>query len=129
MSRVVRGVAALLGAAIALAVVTARTATTTVPPSKLGSIVRTAPPNDLKPVDCAAITVVWLLARTGTVQGTSQAELILAGPGVDIIDGSAGDDCILAGGGADIIDGGAGYDVCIGGPGIDTYVGCEEEIS
>lgn len=87
-------------------------------------------PNTLKPSSCSAISLTQKRSGSGTINGNANAELIVAGSGVDVIDGAGGNDCILAGGGDDLnIRGGGGTDVCIGGPGTDTFhPSCETRI-
>lgn len=80
-------------------------------------------PNDLKPVECAGITVTALVAGSGTVDGSSVAELVIGSAAADTLTGGGGDDCLLAGGGADTIEGGQGNDVMMGGAGDDTLQG------
>ena len=93
---------------------------------------------DLKPSDCAGLTLTNLVTGSGTIQGTNAADLILGSAGADIIRGGNGDDCIVGGGGDDdlrgmggndvllgqggddVLDGGPFTDVCDGGSGTDT---------
>jgi hemolysin type calcium-binding protein/peptidase S24-like protein len=109
-----------------LAVVTsALTARILVPETKLDVITRPARANDLKPTACVGIDLQRLVVGSGTVQGSTANELILASPTSDRVLGRGGDDCLVAGGGNDVLTGGAGNDVCLGGPGTDAYSGCE----
>jgi Ca2+-binding RTX toxin-like protein len=127
-----KNVSAALAAAFALALpASAFAAPVSVPVTRLSRTVLLITPNDLKPPECASVTVTKLLVVTGTggsVTGTSAAELILGGPNPDTLSGAAGDDCLLGGDGVDILDGGAGTDVCVGGPGLDVFIGCETAI-
>lgn len=107
---------------------TALTASNSVPASRAGVDVRTIGPNDLKPANCAALTLNALVTGSGTVSGTNAAELILASSGIDIVSGGNGRDCILGGAGGDTIDGGAGNDVCLGGPDTDVFLNCETQV-
>jgi Ca2+-binding RTX toxin-like protein len=126
------GVLALVGALTA-SLITALTATNSVPATRADHNLLSIGPNDLKPAECAGITVTTLLPGSGTFSGTGASELVLGGSGADTITAGGGDDCILGGGGNDSIRGESGTDVCIGGPGIDTFGilgsgGCETEI-
>jgi Ca2+-binding RTX toxin-like protein len=102
-------------------------------------------PNDLKPSECAGLVVTAKIAGSGTLTGTTAAELIVGGPGVDTISGGGRRDCVMGGGGADSINGnggndvilggdgndsingGAGTDICYGGAGTDTFLNCETQ--
>jgi len=104
--------------AVVLAIVPAwlaGTASNTVPTTRAALITRPIRVNDLKPGQCAALTLTKLLiaAPTGTTNGSASSELILGGPGNQTINGKEGDDCIVGGGGADQVDGGSGTNVCI----------------
>lgn len=59
----------------------------------------------------------------GTVRGTAHADVIVAGPGPDRIEGGGGNDRICAGTGDDVIAGGGGSDRIEAGPGVDTVDG------
>lgn len=96
--------------------------------TRLSRVVKPIGPNDLKPPECAALTLTNLVIGT---TGTNNADLVLGGPGLDTINGNAGDDCLVGGGGIDTLSGGTGTDVCIGGPALDVFVplgGCETQI-
>lgn len=107
---------------------TAQTAANTVTPTRAGYDARTAGPNDLKPDDCASITVTEKVNGSGLFSGSSAAELITGGSGGDVITAGGGDDCVIGGDGNDTLNGGAGSDVCVGGPGSDTFLSCEIQI-
>jgi Ca2+-binding RTX toxin-like protein len=112
--------------------ITALTATTSVPATRADHNLLSIGANDLKPADCAGITVTTLLTETGSFSGTPASELVLGGSGADTIIAGGGDDCI-GGGGDDSIQGQSGTDVCIGGPDTDSFGilglgGCETEI-
>lgn len=96
--------------------------------TRVSRVVKPIGANDLKPPQCAALTLTNLVIGTG---GTNSADLVLGGPGLDTLNGNAGDDCLLGGGGIDTIAGGPGTDVCIGGPGLDVFDlfgSCETQI-
>ena len=99
----------------------------TVPSTKAAVLTQAITANTLKPTECAALTLTNLVTGTGTINGTSQADLILGSSAVDTISGLNGTDCILGGGANDSINGGNGADVCIGGPGTDTFSSCETQ--
>jgi len=118
-----------LALVLGVTVVTALTATNTVPATNLGQTTQPITANALKPAACAGISLSAVVVGTGTFSGVSASELILGGAGVDTIRGGAGSDCILAGGGNDSLRGDSGTDVCIGGPGTDTFfASCETQI-
>jgi Ca2+-binding RTX toxin-like protein len=111
--------------------ISAAAAANSVPATRMGSSTRPITLNDVKPTDCAAITLVNIITcGGGNCNGTGQADLILGSANVDNINARGGNDCILGGGGNDAINGGPGNgDVCIGGPGMaDTFAGCETQI-
>jgi hypothetical protein len=90
--------------------------------------------DDLKPIECDAITVTNLLTDPGSgeVNGTDGNDFILAyNHPPNKVNGLGGDDCIVGsaapGAGAKRIDGGSGYDVCLGGNAY-NYSNCEEVI-
>jgi len=80
-------------------------------------------PNDVKPPECAGLNLTAKIVGSGTLTGTTAAELIVGGPGADTISGGGRGDCIVGGGGADNINGNAGNDVILGGAGNDTING------
>lgn len=107
----------------------ALTAANTVPATRAGIRSQSIGPNDLKPTDCAGITLTALVVGTGDFEGGAANELILGGPGVDKIRGRDGNDCVLGGGGNDELRGDGGTDVCIGGPGTDSLdADCETRV-
>ena len=110
-----------LAGVLALGTLVGLTASNVVPASRAGDDSRQATADDLKPIDCAALSLVNKVTGGGTFDGTSQADLMTGSVGSDTMDGRQGDDCILGGGGADSLRGGPGFDVCIGGPEVDTF--------
>ena len=82
-------------------------------------------------------------AKTDTIQGNDQGNLLIGGSGADTISGRVGNDQIVAGNGRDLLfggkgqdnlfggpakdqlDGGKGNDFCRGGPDPDSFVFCE----
>jgi Ca2+-binding RTX toxin-like protein len=108
---------------------TAQTSANTVPGTKMKNDTRTIGAEDLKPVECASITLTAKVTGSGTITGGAAAELITGSAGVDTISGSGGNDCLLGGAGNDSLNGGAGTDVCVGGLGTDTFnASCETQI-
>ena len=77
-------------------------------------------PDNLKPPECAGLTLTSLAVGSGTFTGHGGNTLILGSSGADTIKGQGGNDCIVGGGGDDNLQGQAGSDVLIGGPGADT---------
>lgn len=116
--------------AIVLAVTTTgQTSANTVVGTRAGDDSRSVTPDDLKPDDCATISLSATLSGSGTINGGSAAELITGGTAIDTIAGGGGNDCLLGGDGNDSLGGGSGTDVCIGGPGNDTFQNnCETKI-
>lgn len=113
---------AIIGVLLVVVLGGALTATNTISSTFL--LDRSAPttPNDLKPPECAAIT----LTAVGRGGGGGANSLILGTPGRDSLSGGAGDDCLVGGDGNDALRGNGGYDVCIGGPGVDSFhTSCE----
>jgi hypothetical protein len=124
LARVATGI--LLAAALGL--VSAQTAASTVPPSKVGDHSSIVTANKLKPVACTALTLaVVVTGAVGALDGTAANDLVLGGPGAAPIGGGDGDDCILAASAA-AIDGGQGADVCIAPFGA-AFSNCETEIN
>lgn len=118
-----------LGAFLLVGVLFALTAANTVPATRAGLTSQSIGANDLKPTDCAGITLTALVVGTGDFEGGAANELILGGAGLDRIRGRDGNDCVLGGGGNDELRGDAGTDVCIGGPGTDTLdANCETQV-
>ena len=124
-------VAALL-IAMGGSAITAATLSTTTPESSAGTYNQPITADDMKPPECAGITLTHVLGGGGVITGIgNRNELITGSAGVDDIRGMLGADCILGGAGDDSLDGGEppGSDVCIGGgdPG-DTFTRCETVI-
>ncbi len=113
--------------AVALLVVTclstALAATNTVPPSNAGSTTQPITVNNLKPPECAALTLTAIVTGSGTFSGTGASELILGSAGADTITGGGGGDCIVGGDGNDTLSGGNGTQVLLGGAGDDLLRG------
>ena len=110
-----------LGLLVALSAVSVLTAQNAVSGSRAEQADDSISPNEMKPAECASVSVNNTVSGSGTVNGTLSGDLIVAGSGNDTIDGGGSDDCILGGAGADAIKGSGGSDVCIGGPGADTF--------
>ena len=117
------GVLALVGVLFG-SVMTALTATSSVPGTRADHNLISIGANELKPTACSGIT----LTAVANVNGTAASELVLGTSGGDTMDGAGGDDCILGGGGIDSITGSSGTDVCIGGPGVDLFFTCETQV-
>lgn len=92
--------------------------------SRIGVYATRPSPNDLKPSECAGVTVTNLITGLGDLVGTGGADLILGGPAAQSIRGLGGGDCILGGGGADKILAQGGADVCIGNTST-NFAGCK----
>ena len=97
--------------------------------TRAGDDQRPAQADDMKPDDCAGLTLNSTLSGAGQINGGNASELITGSGGADNIDGGRGDDCILGGETNDNIRGSQGVDVCIGGGGTDTFhPSCETTI-
>ena len=115
--------------ALVLGVGVVVTASTAVPASRADERTQAITANGVKPTACASITVTNVVSGSGTVNGGSQADLVLGSAGADTIRGMNGNDCILGGAGNDSLRGDNGTDVCIGGGGTDTFNStCETQI-
>lgn len=119
----------LLAAMVLLAVVgilSANTASNSVPPTRLGQLTFAIGPNDLKPTACAGITVTTMIIGTGAaiMNGTNANNLLIGVPGTLTINARQGDDCVVGNTGVWAINGGAGTDVCIGWA-TTTFAQCE----
>lgn len=136
----------MLGATLALLISVVATSTLTasnsVPATNLGEDVRSITANDVKPVECAGITLTTIVT-----DGTNANDLVLGTGAGESLRGRRGDDCMLGGGGDDTLrgnrendvllgqggddrlSGGLETDVCYGGPGFDTFDGsCETQV-
>ncbi len=142
MKRTLRPAFGAVLAFIAIVVATsAVTAANSVPASKLGEDLRLIGPNDVKPPECAGISLSTIVTN-----GTNANDLVLGGPAGENLRGRRGNDCILGGagndrlrgnrdndvllgqGGNDRLIGGLQSDTCYGGPGADTFASCETQI-
>jgi Ca2+-binding RTX toxin-like protein len=63
------------------------------------------------------------IVAQGEIRGTAHADVIVAGPGRDRIDGRGGNDRVCAGAGSDSVEGGVGSDRIDAGGGEDEVVG------
>ncbi len=119
--------AALPGAVLAflllLTSLGAVTAANTVPESQAGRSTTAQGANDIKPPECAGITLTATVSGSGTFSGTAARELITGSAGVDTISGNGGADCILGGDGDDTVSGNGGTDVVMGDAGDDAVNG------
>jgi Ca2+-binding RTX toxin-like protein len=115
---------------VLVSLASASTAANSVPATRAGSSSRSIGAQDLKPAACASLTLTNVVTGSGSISGTTAADLVLGSSGIDTVTAGNGNDCVVGGGGADIINGGAGTDVCIGGPGIDVLdpLTCETAI-
>jgi Ca2+-binding RTX toxin-like protein len=126
LRKITLGFSVLAVALVLVTVITATTATNTVPFTRAGLRTEAVTANDLKPTECAALNLrtVLIAESTGKTDGTRANELILGGPGDQSIAAGRGNDCVLGGGGADTLDGEDGNDVCIGNA-FATFKDCE----
>ena len=118
------------------------TASNTVPPSNLGEDLRSITADDLKPVECASLTLTAVVT-TGTgandlvlgtasddspLRGRQGDDCILGGAGDDNLRGNRENDILLGQAGDDRHTGGRHTDECYGGAGTDTFATCETQV-
>ena len=115
-------------ALVVASVASAYAAANTIAPSNVGLQSADINADDLKPAACAALHLTNVVSGSGTINGTSNNDLIIGSSGNDVIDGKGGDDCIIGAGGTDTINGGSGTDICVGDGGKDTFQNCETTI-
>jgi Ca2+-binding RTX toxin-like protein len=84
--------------------------------------VASPPLADAKAPTCAGKRAT-IVSNAPRIVGTRAHDVIVAGPGDNVIHGMGGNDTICAGGGNDTIYGGRGNDRIYGGPGDDTIYG------
>jgi Ca2+-binding RTX toxin-like protein len=127
MPLLVRAALGALLLAVGGAALTASAVSNSTSDSSAGTFNAAITPNDLKPADCAGITVTHLQTGSGVIIGIGQrSELIVGSGAADTIDGKLGNDCIVAGGSDDDITGAQGTDVCLGGGDAgDVFATCE----
>lgn len=107
--------AGALGVLAVVSVWSADTAANSVPPSRLGESSHPTGPNELKPAECAGLTLVNTIVATGqTLTGTNQADLLVGNASTRTITGRQGNDCIVGNSDSQTLDGGGGNDVCLG---------------
>ena len=129
LTRAARNTPVILLLALFLSGAVAFTASNSVESSRIGQTLIGQNGNDVKPGDCAGITLTAVVSGTLLVNGTAANELVLGSVGLDTLDGKAGDDCIMGGALGDTLVGGLGNDVCIGGGGTDVLdPTCEVQI-
>ena len=116
---------ALAAGVLVLCALPALAATNTVPATYASETASGITADDVKPVDCAALSLTAVYVG---IDATGANELVLGTAAGTTVRGRGGDDCVLGGGGDDTVRGDAGTDVCIGGPGNDSFIGCETEI-
>ena len=106
-------------------IVSAIAASNTVTSSNLSDTSRGIGANDLKPSQCATLTLdtIYACPAHGPCNGPTGNVLLLGPSGNKKINGNSGDDCIIAGSGSQTINGGGGTNICIGNSG-DTYSNC-----
>jgi Ca2+-binding RTX toxin-like protein len=137
------------GTLIIMTLTSAIAAANTVADSGADDTSRAITPNDLKPPECASISVTNLVVGSGTLNGSNANDLILGSSGADSANAKQGDDCVVTGDGDDTLKGGndddillggggdddlrgenGANDICDGGPGTDSSDGkCETEFS
>lgn len=118
-----RQAAAVLGivlASVTLVSALGAAAANVVEAPRLGELVAPLSADDLKPEECAHLTLTAVVPVGGASGGS---ELVLGTNGGDKFRSNGGDDCVVGGAGDDELNGSGGSDVLIGGPGNDTLSG------
>jgi hypothetical protein len=118
---------------IAISVMAALAAMNTVPVTLTTDQIFTISPNDLKPPECAGITLTnkILCPSSGTCDGTKNNDLMIANSGNPSMNGNDGDDCVVcySPGGRCNLHGNKGTDVCVCKSGSCSYsADCETQI-
>lgn len=114
-----------MGALAVIGIVSAETASNSVPPSRMGQSTYAIGPNELKPTECSGLVLVNTMVATGqTLTGTNNADLLVGIAITRTITGRQGNDCIVGNAVAQTLDGGGGHDVCIGRAGT-SFTRCE----
>ncbi len=108
---------------IAVSAVIALTAANTVPATNADDQSASITAEDLKPPECASITLTAVVTGSGTFNGTAAAELVTASNLVDDVRAQGGSDCLLGGGSGDTLRGNGGNDVILAGDGADSALG------
>lgn len=103
----------LLALASGFATTSVLTASATVPTSNLVKNTRPVGAADLRPSDCAALTLTGIVAGSGTITATTGGQLVLASPGSDTISVAGGNECVVGGAGADSVTVQNGTAVCV----------------
>jgi Ca2+-binding RTX toxin-like protein len=98
-------------------------ASNTVPSTRMDHESYAITANGLKPSACASLNLTSIISGSGTLNGNSGANLILASAGTDTLNGAGGADCLVAGAGNDTLNGGAAADILLGGDGNDNLAG------
>jgi Ca2+-binding RTX toxin-like protein len=109
------------GAVALLVLAAAQAAANTVPATYRADDTFAITANDLKPSECAALSLTGVVAPASG--NNSQSLLILGTASGETINAASGSDCVVAGAGGDTVDGGSGTDVLLGGPGNDQLQG------
>ena len=118
---------------IAISVMAALAAMNTVPVTLTTDQIFTISPNNLKPDQCAGLTLTnkILCPSSGTCDGTSANDLMIANSGNPTMNGQGGNDCVVcySPSGKCSLHGGPGTDVCVCVSGSCTFAGdCETQI-
>ena len=119
-----RGGAVVLVLVVSATLTMSFTASTTVPVSRVASVVQPGAVVQAAPAACTALSLTSLVIGSGTFSSGSSHALILGTAGVDRITASGGYNCIIGGAGKDTVNS-TSTSVCIIGPtGGTRYVKC-----
>ncbi len=91
------------------------TASTSVPPSRVGRSVQALLISQQTPAGCSSLAIDKLVRGSGTFSSTESHALILGSAGVDTISATGAFNCIIGGAGKDNVTG-TSSSVCIKGP-------------
>lgn len=91
------------------------TATATVPVSYAVKSIRAIGAADLRPSECAGLTLTSIVNGTGTISsvGNGANELVLASAANDTISVKGGNECVVGGAGTDSVSVANGTAVCV----------------
>ena len=109
------------GALVLLSAGSGLAASNVVPATRADDLTQAITANDLKPPQCASISLTVVLPISAA--GTGASALVLGTAANETNSSGGGSDCVLGGGGADTLSGGSGVDILLGGPGNDTLNG------
>jgi hypothetical protein len=118
-----RAGAGVVFAVVTITLVTSFTASTSVPPSSVGSSAQARLVSQLAPAGCNSLTLTTLVQGTGTFSNSASHALVLGSAGANTITDTGTGNCIIGGGGTNNITG-TSTDICITGPTLNIANPC-----